>query len=49
MFKILLIPENVLLKSFIKQGENLVNTSFRKLAIMIHPDKNSHPLAQNGF
>jgi len=49
MFKILFITEEVFVSSFVKQGKENVNTSFRKLAIMVHPDKNHHEFAQIAF
>jgi len=49
MYKILLIPEDVFITSFVKQGKEMINTSFRKLAIMVHPDKNHHPHSKTAF
>ena len=49
MYKILFIPEDLFIESFIKQGIEMINTSFRRLAIMVHPDKNPHPYAQTAF
>lgn len=48
IYKIIYMPSSILQASFQKMGEGL-NSCFRKMAVLIHPDKNSHPLAKQAF
>jgi len=48
IYKIIYMPSKILQASFQSLGEGL-NSCFRKMAILIHPDKNSHPLANQAF
>lgn len=49
MFKILLIPEKVLVESFVVQGAEGMGSAYRKFAMVVHPDKNPHPYSQTAF
>ena len=49
MFKILLIPTESLKESLAIQGLDAMSSSFRKFAVMVHPDKNPHPRAAEAF
>jgi hypothetical protein len=44
VYKTIYMPSEILQASFQSLGESL-NSCFRKMAILVHPDKNSHPLA----
>jgi hypothetical protein len=48
VFKIIYMPREILQASFQSVGDGL-NSCFRKMAILVHPDKNSHPLANRAF
>lgn len=48
VYKTIYMPSEILQASFNSLGEGL-NSCFRKMAILIHPDKNSHPLANRAF
>ena len=49
LFKIVLIPDEVLIQSFVTQGQESMASAYRKFAMMIHPDKNPHQCANFGF
>lgn len=49
LFKIMLIPEEALITSFLIQGPDAMASAYRKFAMMIHPDKNPHPCAALAF
>lgn len=48
VYKTIYMPSEILQASFQSLGESL-NSCFRKMAILVHPDKNSHPLANQAF
>lgn len=48
VYKIIYMPSEILQASFKSAGDSL-NSCFRKMAILIHPDKNSHPLSNKAF
>ena len=48
VYKIIYMPSEILQATFQSLGENL-NSCFRKMAILVHPDKNSHPLSKRAF
>ena len=48
VYKIIYMPSEILQVSFKSAGESL-NSCFRKMAFLIHPDKNSHPLSNKAF
>lgn len=48
VYKIIYMPSEILQASFLSLREGL-NSCFRKMAILVHPDKNSHPLANRAF
>mmetsp|Transcript_7025 Transcript_7025/g.6216 ORF Transcript_7025/g.6216 Transcript_7025/m.6216 type:complete len:401 (+) Transcript_7025:1-1203(+) len=48
VYKIIYMPSEILLASFQSLGDGL-NSCFRKMAILVHPDKNSHPLSKRAF
>ena len=49
LFKIMLIPDEVLITSFVIQGSDSMSSAYRKFAMMIHPDKNPHPCSTFAF
>lgn len=48
VYKVIYMPSEILQAFFKSTGEGL-NSCFRKMAVLIHPDKNSHPLANQAF
>uniref|UniRef100_A0A7S3N5G2 J domain-containing protein n=1 Tax=Euplotes harpa TaxID=151035 RepID=A0A7S3N5G2_9SPIT len=48
VYKIIYMPSEILQVSFKSLGDGL-NSCFRKMAVVIHPDKNSHPLSNKAF
>lgn len=48
VYKIIYMPSEILQASFQSVGDGL-NSCFRKMAILVHPDKNSHPLSNRAF
>lgn len=48
IYKTIYMPSEILQASFQSLGEGL-NSCFRKMAILVHPDKNSHPLSNRAF
>jgi hypothetical protein len=49
VYRILLYPNLVLKHLLFQGGEIQAKQNFRKLAILIHPDKNSHQCASQAF
>lgn len=49
VYRILLYPNLVLKHLLFQEGEVQAKQNFRKLAILIHPDKNSHQCASQAF
>ena len=48
LYKILYIPKQYLVQGFMSQRETM-STSFRKMSLLLHPDKNCHPDAPLAF
>lgn len=48
VYKTIYMPSEIIEASFRKLGESL-NSCFRKMAVLVHPDKNGHPLANRAF
>lgn len=48
VYKTIYMPSEILQASLQSLGENL-NSCFRKMAVLLHPDKNSHPLSNRAF
>lgn len=49
VYKILYMPDKVLLKTFSLVGKAQLNSYYRQLALLIHPDKNHHKYSQDAF
>ena len=49
VYRILLLPDLLLRLLILKDGLNQSKINYRRLCILTHPDKNSHPLATNAF
>ena len=49
VYKILMMPEDILDKYMTSLSVELLKSEFRKMAKVIHPDKNKHPLSGNAF
>lgn len=49
VYKLLLLPAPVLAELLSQFGERQAKANFRKLCILVHPDKNQHPLASKAF
>ena len=48
-YKLLIFPENTFKEYLRSLGVDSLRKEFRKLAMLIHPDKNSHPHAKIAF
>lgn len=48
IYKVIYMPSEILQAFFKSTGDGL-NSCFRKMAVLVHPDKNSHPLANRAF
>ncbi|CAI2367883.1 unnamed protein product [Moneuplotes crassus] len=48
IYKTIYMPSEILQASLQSLGEHL-NSCFRKMAVILHPDKNSHPLSKRAF
>jgi len=49
VYKILIMPEEILQHYMFSLSADLLKTEFRRIAKIIHPDKNKHPQAGNAF
>lgn len=49
VYRILLYPEHILRSLMFQEGEKQARKNFRKMAIIVHPDKNQHPLSSASF
>ena len=49
MFKILIVPEKTLKAYFESLGNENLKKEFKRIAIMIHPDKNGHQNSKIAF
>ena len=49
VYKISFTPMDVLVGSLRAMKQEILISNFRKLARILHPDKNSHPLAKEAF
>lgn len=49
LYRILIIPQNFLSRHFEDLTEEELKKEFRKSALLIHPDKNSHPNSKVAF
>jgi curved DNA-binding protein CbpA len=49
IYQILLLPQNILQELLFKTNEKQSKSNFRKLCILVHPDKNTHELASKAF
>jgi hypothetical protein len=49
VYQILLLPQSVLQELLFKSNDKQSKTHFRKLCILVHPDKNTHELASKAF
>ena len=48
-YRMLIIPDKTLLAYFEFLGADVLRREFRRLAMLIHPDKNKHPSAKTAF
>ena len=49
MYRILIIPEKTLKAYFESLGSEILKKEFKRIAILIHPDKNNHPNSKVAF
>ena len=49
VIKILLMPIDMLVSSFKLLSEAQIKTSYKQLALVLHPDKNRFPCSQDAF
>jgi hypothetical protein len=49
VYQILLLPQYLLSELLFRQNEKQSKSNFRKLCILVHPDKNTHELASRAF
>jgi len=49
VYKILIMPEEILQNYMFSLGADTLKSEFRRIAKIIHPDKNKHPQAGNAF
>jgi len=49
VYKILIMPEDILQHYMFSLNVDLLKAEFRRIAKIIHPDKNKHPQAGNAF
>jgi hypothetical protein len=48
-YKLLIVPDNTLQGYLQAMGQEAARREFRRIAMLIHPDKNSHPNAKIAF
>jgi len=49
VYKVLIMPEEILQKYMTSLNLELLKSEFRRMAKILHPDKNNHPKAGNAF
>jgi hypothetical protein len=49
VYKILIMPEEILQNYMFSLNSDMLKSEFRRIAKIIHPDKNKHPQAGNAF
>lgn len=49
VYKVLYMPDDILIKTFLMIEKSQLNSYFRKLALLLHPDKNKHKNANDAF
>jgi len=49
VYKVLIMPEEILQKYMMSLNLELLKSEFRRMAKILHPDKNKHPKAGNAF
>lgn len=49
VYKILIMPEDILQNYMFSLSADMLKSEFRRIAKIIHPDKNKHPQAGNAF
>jgi len=49
VYKILIMPEDILQNYMFSLNADMLKSEFRRFAKIIHPDKNKHPQAGNAF
>jgi len=49
VYKILIMPEEILQNYMFSLGSDMLKSEFRRIAKIIHPDKNKHPQAGTAF
>jgi len=49
VYKVLIMPEDVLQKYMMSLNSETLKSEFRRMAKLLHPDKNKHPRAGNAF
>lgn len=49
VYKVLYMPDEILIKTFLMIERSQLNSYFRKLALLLHPDKNKHKNANDAF
>lgn len=49
VYKVLIMPEDALQKYMMSLNNEVLKSEFRRMAKLLHPDKNKHPRAGNAF
>mmetsp|Transcript_17357 Transcript_17357/g.19442 ORF Transcript_17357/g.19442 Transcript_17357/m.19442 type:complete len:247 (-) Transcript_17357:65-805(-) len=49
VYKVMYLPFDVLVKSILMIDKSQLNSNYRQLALILHPDKNKHKLSKDAF